>query len=124
MPKKKSVNSRAKGSRGERELSHKLQELGFKARRGQQFCGKNGDADVVGLPSIHIECKRVEKLNLDKAMEQAENDAREGEIPTVFHRKDRGKWLVTMNFDDFMNLYMNQKDFKMPEDNEDNSKEN
>ena len=39
MAKRKGVNSRAKGSRGERELSHKLQEYGFKARRGQQFCG-------------------------------------------------------------------------------------
>lgn len=112
MAKKKGVNSRAKGSRGERELSHKLQDLGFEARRGQQFCGKNGDADVVGLPGVHIECKRVEKLNLEKAMEQAVTDAREGEIPAVFHRKDRGPWLVTINFDDFMKIYMNQKEDK------------
>ena len=47
------VNSRAKGKRAELELSHVLQEYGYNARRGQQFSGANGDADVVGLDGIH-----------------------------------------------------------------------
>lgn len=98
------MNSRDKGKRGELELSHILQGYGYDTRRGQQYCGSNGDADVVGLPSIHIECKRVENLNLYKAMEQSINDAK-GEIPTVFHRKNNQKWLVTMTLDDWMNLY-------------------
>lgn len=47
----------------ERELANLLKDrYGYDCRRGQQFCGSNGDADVVGLPGIHIECKRVEKL--------------------------------------------------------------
>lgn len=99
------TNSRQKGKRGELELSHKLQEYGYNTRRGQQYCGSNGDADVVGLPGIHIECKRVEALNIYKAIEQAQNDARESETPVVMHRKDRSEWLVTMRFDDFMKLY-------------------
>lgn len=98
------MNSRDKGKRGELELSHILQGYGYDTRRGQQYCGSNGDADVVGLPNIHIECKRVENLNLYKAMEQSINDAK-GEIPTVFHRKNNQKWLVTMTLDDWMNLY-------------------
>lgn len=110
------INSREKGAVGERELAHKFQEYGFDARRGQQFCGKNGDADVVGLPGIHIESKRVEHLNLYKAMEQSINDAREGEVPMVFHRKNHQKWLVTMKFEDFMDLYI--KAYGGPEDNE------
>lgn len=60
---------------------------------------------MVGLPGIHIECKRVEKLNLDAAMEQAIRDARAGEIPAVFHRKNRKEWKVTLRLDDFMELY-------------------
>lgn len=99
------INSRQKGARGERELSSKLKEHGYETRRGQQFSGANGDADVVGLPGIHIECKRVEKLNLYDAMAQAKSDAREGEVPTVFHRKDRCEWLVTMTLDDWMRMY-------------------
>ena len=99
------TNSKAKGSRGERELSSKLKEQGFNTRRGQQFCGANGDADVVGLPNIHIECKRVEKLNIYDAVSQAKADAKEGEFPTVFHRKDRHEWLVTMTLEDWIKLY-------------------
>lgn len=99
------VNSRRKGSDGELELSNILKSRGFQTRRGQQFCGANGDADVVGMPGVHIECKRVEQLNIHKAMEQAKNDAKEGEIPAVFHRKNRTKWLVTVSLDDFIKLY-------------------
>lgn len=98
-------NSRRKGAEGERELAGKLREYGYGSRRGQQYCGANGDADVVGLPGIHIECKRVEKLNLYDAMAQSVHDAKEGEVPSVFHRKNRCEWLVTLRFDDFMRMY-------------------
>ena len=98
------MNSRQKGAAGERELAEKLREYGYSARRGQQFSGANGDADVVGLPGYHIECKRVEKLNIDDAMEQSVRDAREGETPIVCHRKNRKEWLVTIRLKDFMEV--------------------
>ena len=96
------TNSRTKGANGERELANILKSYGIEARRGQQYCGSNGDADVVGLDGYHIECKRVEKLNLYKAMEQSISDAREEEVPLVIHRKNRAEWLVTMRLTDFM----------------------
>lgn len=102
---KETVNSRNKGAAGERELAGKLRDYGYNARRGQQYCGANGDADVVGLPGIHIECKRVERLNIDEAMWQARRDAKEHEIPAVFHRKNGQSWNVTMKLDDWMELY-------------------
>ena len=104
------INSRQKGAAGERELAKFLREQGYDdSRRGQQFSGKNGDADVVGLDGIHIECKRVEKLNLDLAMEQSIRDAREGEMPTVMHRKNRKDWLCTMRLKDWMTMYKGGK---------------
>lgn len=99
------MNSRQKGAAGERELAKALRSHGFETRRGQQYCGSNGDADVVGLPGVHIECKRVERLNLEDAMAQSRADARPGEIPVVMHRKNNCKWLVTLSLDDFMTLY-------------------
>lgn len=75
------MNSRQKGAAGERELSRILREYGYNTRRGQQYSGANGDADVVGLPGIHIECKRVERLNISETMNQSIRDARPGEIP-------------------------------------------
>lgn len=99
------MNSRTKGAAGERELAKKLREYGYECRRGQQFCAANGDADVIGLEGIHIECKRVERLNIDGAMAQAIRDRREGEYPAVFHRKNNHEWLVTMRLNDWIEIY-------------------
>lgn len=96
------MNSKRKGVDGERELSGILRKHGYKSRRGQQYCGTSGEADVVGIPGVHIECKRVEKLNIYTAMAQAVRDARPGEIPTVFHRKNWEGWLVTMRLEDYL----------------------
>ncbi len=99
------MNSRQKGARFEREVAGRLREYGYPARRGQQYCAANGDADVVGLPRIHIECKAVERLNLYDAMSQSKRDAKGGEIPVVMHRKNYCPLLVTMEFETWMELY-------------------
>lgn len=99
------TNSRRKGKEGELELARILREYGYDARRGQQYSGASGDADVIGLPGIHIECKRVESLNIDKAMVQATKDALAGERPVVIHRRNGEKWKVTMSLMDFIELY-------------------
>jgi len=99
------MNSKAKGGRGERELAHVLQGYGYDAHRGQQFAGGVDSPDVYGLPGIHIECKRVENLNIHKAYEQAERDAAGQKIPAVFHRRNREGWMVTMSLSDFMEIY-------------------
>lgn len=98
------MNSRAKGASGERELAGVLRGYGYTARRGQQYCGANGDADVVGIPGIHIECKRVERLNIEEAMAQSVRDAETNEMPVVIHRKNRKPWLVTLSLEDFIRI--------------------
>lgn len=99
------VNSRAKGARFERELAKMLRADGYDARRGQQYCGANGDADVVGLPGIHIEAKHVERLNLYDAYDQSKRDARSDELSAVFHKKNNHPVLVTMDYADWIQLY-------------------
>lgn len=108
------MNSRQKGAAGERELSRILREYGYNTRRGQQYSGANGDADVVGLPGIHIECKRVERLNIFEAMNQSIKDARPGEMPAVFHRKNCEPWKTTILTEDWMKLYGNQREKWIP----------
>ena len=100
-----SINSRRKGATFERTLASKLREHGYDCRRGQQYSGANGDADVVGLPGLHIEAKAVERLNLYDAMAQSKRDARPEEIPVVMHKKNNCKILVSMELDDFMEIY-------------------
>lgn len=99
------VNSRNKGARFERHLASRLKEYGYDCRRGQQYCGANGDADVVGLPGIHIEAKHQEQMRLYDWMAQSVRDARRGELPAVFHKKNNADILVTMKFEDWMKLF-------------------
>lgn len=98
------TNSRNKGKQGELELARVLRLYGYDTRRGQQFKGSPDSPDVLGLPGIHIECKRVEKLNLYDALSQSKSDAGE-DIPVVMHRRNRSKWLVTMELKDWIEIY-------------------
>lgn len=103
------INSKKKGKNGEIEIAHILKAHGYDARRTQQFCGANGDADVVGLPGVHIEVKRTETLSLYPALEQATQDAREDEIPVVFHRRNHKRWVVIMELENFLNMYQGER---------------
>lgn len=98
-------NSRQKGARFERTLAAALRDYGYECRRGQQYCGANGDADVIGLPGIHIEAKHQERMSLYDWMEQAKRDARQDELPAVFHKKNNAEILVSMELADWIKLY-------------------
>ena len=98
------MNSRSKGKRGELELAKALRDHGYDCRRGIQYHGGPDSPDVVGLPHIHIECKRVNRLDLDAAWSQSVGDAG-SDIPTVMFRKDRADWMVVMRLDDWIELY-------------------
>ena len=102
------INSRAKGARFERTLAAKLREYGYKdARRSAQYCGNTGEAaDIVNLPGIHIEAKAQERMQLYDWMSQAVRDSEgTGRFPAVFHKKNNAGILVTLRFEDFMEIY-------------------
>ena len=105
MTNTKKINSNRKGRNGERELARLLRGYGYDARRGQQYCGTAGDADVVGLPGVHIEVKRTEKLSLYDALAQAIADARPGEMPIVVHRRNDCQWVVIQPLKDWMKIF-------------------
>ena len=91
---------RDKGQRGERELAKELSRLfNVEARRGQQFQGSPDSPDVVGLPGVHVEVKRTEKLSIYAAIDQAVKDAGEN-IPMVLHKRNRQPWLAVVRLDD------------------------
>lgn len=100
------MNSKAKGSAGEREFAAVLTQHGFPAHRNpQMFIGGNANPDVSadGLEAYHFEVKRVERLNISEAMRQAEADAA-GKIPVVAHRRNREPWLITMHLTNFLKM--------------------
>lgn len=100
------MNSKRKGSNGERELVSLLRSAGINAYRNDQMYigGKNNPdvfAEINGQP-LHIEVKRVERLNILEAMQQAERDAAEGSFPVVVHRKNHSQWLITMSLQEWL----------------------
>lgn len=93
------INSKAKGARGERELCTFLRETyGLHAERTQQYCGNSSDSsDIRSDLDCHIEVKRVDRLNLAQAFDQARQDSiNSGKTPVVCHKKDRGEWMISM----------------------------
>lgn len=101
-----SNKSQRKGAEGERELTAVLQEYGYNVERGgSQTFGRV--PDIIGLEGIHIEVKRVEKLNVGEAMQQSIRDAEKFKdgAPALFHRRNRQPWLVTMRLEDWIELY-------------------
>lgn len=98
--------SQRKGADGERELAKIFLEHGYNCTRGGSL--SFGEVpDLSGLPGIHVECKRVERLNVQEAMEQSIRDSqRMGDgVPALFHRRNRKPWLVTMRLEDWLKLY-------------------
>lgn len=95
-----------KGANGEKELTIILQGKGYNAQRGgSQTYGTI--PDIVGLPGIHIEVKRREKLDMLGAIRQAQTDSerfKDG-LPAIFHRSNRSPWLVTMTLEEWLVLY-------------------
>lgn len=99
------INSKWKGAEGEREVSKLIRSFNFGARRGQQYAGGASAPDVVSdLDGFHIEVKRVQNLQLYKALEQATADSKKEDIPVVFHRRNKERWVVILDAEDFLSI--------------------
>lgn len=94
------INSKQKGKRGELEAVRLLRDLGFDARRGQQFKGTPDSPDIIieDLLQVHVEVKRTEQFSPEKALAQAEKDA-EDKWPVVLHRKSNKPWIAVVRPD-------------------------
>lgn len=100
------MNVKRKGTAGENELAEILRRAGIRAYRNDQiYKGGKGNPDVFaeleGI-KLHIEVKRVERLNVPEAMKQAIQDA-EGSFPVLAHRRNRDIWLVTVPLETLLN---------------------
>lgn len=98
--------SQSKGRRAEIELSNYLRERGFTEARAGKPLNYGTEPDVIGIDGLHIECKRHEKLQLNKWYEQAAADAermQDGK-PVVIHRQNRRKWMITLSLEDFIEV--------------------
>lgn len=98
-------NSRAKGVRGELEVRNLIRSLGFEARRGQQFAGGADSPDVIhNIPGVYVEVKYVERLCVYGGLAQACRDAGVNDVPTLWHRRNRSPWVVSVQAVDLIRL--------------------
>lgn len=100
-------SSQRKGREGELELVQLLHSYGFENVRPGKPISYGEEPDVVGLPGVHVEVKRAEKLKITEWMQQAERDSQRFKdgIPVLFHRRNRQPWLVTLHLEDFIEIY-------------------
>lgn len=103
--------SQRKGADGEREIVSILQAHGYPAQRGGSLT-YGTVPDVYGLPGLHLEIKRRERLDLYGAYRQSVEDARRFQDgrPVVVHRRSREPWMVTLALDDSLAIYGSKKD--------------
>ena len=101
------ARSQKKGRAGELELADLLNSMGYTTVRAGKCSSYGQEADVTGLRGVHVECKRVERLNLEAAMRQSIEDAEKFHDgrPAVFHRRNGKGWLVTMPIWDWARMY-------------------
>ncbi len=98
--------SQRKGRAGELEICRIFQAHGIDAQPGQAV-SFGSTPDVLNIPGVHPEIKRVERLNVPEAMSQAIRDSEKFHdgTPVLFHRRNRQEWLCTMRLSDWLTLY-------------------
>lgn len=99
------LNSRAKGKRGELDfIQTYLLPFWPEAKRNlDQF--QDDKRDCINVAGVHWQIKRVEKLNVWAAMDQAQSEAKwPHDLPVVAHRRNRSPWLCTLEASEFIPL--------------------
>lgn len=105
------INSRAKGRGGEIELATLLAPFWPEAIRNLDQFG-NDKRDVLHVAGTHIQCKRVERLNIWEALDQAITEAAPTDLPLLAFRRNwnrsslpsRSSWFAALELDELLSL--------------------
>ena len=115
------MNPRNKGNKGERDwrdvLNHKF---GVNYARTPLSGGLDIRGDIrrkYGSPKsiadeFHWEVKRVEKLNIHRALQQSIRDSRPPLIPCVVFRRNNEDWRITLQAKDFLNILLELQELR------------
>ncbi len=101
-----SARERTKGAVAEREAIALIRAAGWPhARRTHDGRRQAGRGDVAGGPAgVHVEVKRVERLNVPGALAQVRADADPLDLPVLVHRPSRSEWMATLPLADLLEL--------------------
>jgi hypothetical protein len=91
------TNSRRKGKDAEQEfINLHLRAFWPQACRNIDQFGDD-KRDCLNVGGNHFQIKRVESLNIWKAITQAETEARDGDLPIVAFRRNGTPWFIAMH---------------------------
>lgn len=90
------VTAKRKGSDGECKLTADLAGYGYDMKR-MGYLPIREVPDLEGLSGVHIEVKRVERLNVPEAIQLAVKDATR--FHDVFNRRNGQPWYVTIRLE-------------------------
>lgn len=105
-------SAQAKGRRAEIELATYLQAQGFTDAEPGAALNYGKEPDIKGIEGLHIECKRHERIELNKWYEQSRADAermKDGK-PVVIYRQNRRPWMIALSLQDFIEVLKHGKD--------------
>ena len=94
---------RTKGANAERDVVNILKKSGFPdaQRNLDQYQATDG-RDIKNTSHLCIQVKCGKRPPIMKGYEEAKSAAKGVEIPVCVHRKDRGEWMATLGFQDFL----------------------
>ena len=97
-------SAQTKGRMAEIELAQFLREHGLPDARPGAALNYGTQPDVSGIPGLHIECKRHERLEITRWYEQAQQDAQRMQDgkPAVIYRQNRRPWMITLALSDYL----------------------
>lgn len=105
------MNSRSKGKRGELALRDLLLPYWPNATRNLDQHGSD-KRDHLHVADLHVQCKRVERLNIWAALDQAITEATDNRLPVLAFRRNwsasslpsRSLWFGAMELDELLPL--------------------
>lgn len=117
-----SKSQREKGKRNERLAAKAVESVfGIPACRTAQNTGMNGLADIDMGASFHPEVKVRKSIAACRYYEQALRDKKQGAIPFVLMREDRGEWMIMLSLKDMPKLSKALDDATKSTDNTSNA---
>jgi len=101
-----SASQRNKGARGELEVVELLKATAWPRAHRNFGSGSAGGGDIArGPEGVSLEVKRHRgRLDLQRAIRQAEEGAGERDVPVVAHRRDGERWQATLPLEDLLEL--------------------
>ena len=104
------INSQKKGANYERKIAKAFGKIYGKLKRTPLSGGMDWKGDIQAIESdmpFSIECKKQEKLNIWKALKQAEEDCENDKIPIVVFARNRSKDYVVIELSNFVDIVKN-----------------